>query len=128
MRKAFLEYLADQNVIELEQMDGLSHLLRGAPEPIGSIAFSYGMITGGDIDVILDEQRKNYRPFGEIAMEMGMLTRGQLDALLRVQQMRGATETAEALALSGACPVDELMAALGRFFCESKSLVTAGQK
>ncbi len=128
MRKAFLEYLADQNVIQTEQIEGLSHLLRGAPEPIGSIAFSYGMITGGDIDVILDEQRKNYRPFGEIAMEMGMLTRSQLDALLHVQQMRGATETAEALALSGACPVDELLAMLGKFFYGPKSLVTSGQK
>ena len=89
-------------------------------------AFSYGMINGGDIDLILDEQSKNYRPFGEIAMSMGMLTHEQVDGLHQVQQMRATVEVAEALALSGVCPTDQIMTQLGRFFSRQEvSPVTA---
>jgi hypothetical protein len=116
MRKAFLEFLVAEGIVPAGRLEDISALLRGAREPIGSIAFSFGMITGGDIDVVLDKQRKDYRPFGEIAMEMGMLTRYQVEALLRVQEMRGATETAEALALSGICSIEDVTAQLGRFF------------
>lgn len=116
MRRAFLEFLAAKGAVPADRVDELWNMLRSAPEPIGSIAFSHGMITGGDIDVILDEQRRRYRPFGEIAMEMGMLRREQVEALLLVQQMRAAVETAEALALSGFCSVEEVRSELGRFF------------
>ncbi|HVP13221.1 MAG TPA: hypothetical protein VMV94_18755 [Phycisphaerae bacterium] len=116
MRKAFLDFLVAENILAAAQLENLGGVLRGAREPIGSIAFSFGMITGSDIDVVLDEQRRDYRPFGEIAMEMGMLTRHQVEVLLRVQEMRGATETAEALALSGICSIEEVTAQLGRFF------------
>lgn len=116
MRKAFLEFLAAEGIVPSERLENLHQLLRGAPEPIGSIAFSYGMITGGDIDLILDEQRKDHRRFGEIAMSTGMLTREQVNILLQVQQMRAAVETAEALALSGICTIDEMKTQLGRFF------------
>ncbi len=119
MRKAFLEYLASEGIISTDVADNLQGLLRGVPEPIGSIAFSYGMITGSDIDVILDEQRRDYRPFGEIAMEMGMLRREQVETLLRVQQVRGATDTAEALALSGVCSLEDTLKHLSQFLlCE----------
>jgi len=120
MRKAFLEFLAAEDIVPAKRLENLHQLLRGAPEPIGSIAFSYGMITGGDIDVILDEQRSDYRPFGEIAMSMGMLTREQVDALLHVQQMRSAVETAEALVLSGMCETDKMRAQLGKFFLQQR--------
>jgi hypothetical protein len=116
MRKAFLEFLVAEGIVPAGQVEDLGSLLRGAREPIGSIAFSFGMITGGDIDVVLDQQRKDYRPFGEIAMELGMLSRQQVEALLRIQEMRGATETAEALALSGICSIEDVTAQLGRFF------------
>jgi hypothetical protein len=116
MRKAFLDFLIDEGVLAADRLNDLKAVLRGAPEPIGGIAFSYGMITGGDIDTILDEQRRNYRPFGEIAMGLGMLTRTQVDSLLRVQEMRAAVETAEALALAGVCSMDDIMSHLGRFF------------
>ena len=115
MRKAFLEYLSAEGVISSDVAENLQGLLRGVPEPIGSIAFSYGMITGSDIDVILDEQRREYRPFGEIAMDMGMLRREQVETLLRIQQVRGATDTAEALALSGVCSVEDTLKQLSQF-------------
>jgi hypothetical protein len=118
MRKAFLESLATQGIVPSKRLENLHRLLRGAPEPIGSLAFSYGMINGGDIDVILDEQRADHRPFGEIAMSMGMLTREQVDSLVQVQQMRATVETAEALVLSGICTIDEMMTQLGRFFSQ----------
>lgn len=116
MRRAFLKFLAAKGVVPADRVEDLWNTLRNAPEPIGSIAFSHGMITGGDIDVILDEQRNRYRPFGEIAMEMGMLRRDQVEALLLIQQMRAALETAEALALSGFCSIEEARSELGRFF------------
>ena len=55
MRKAFLEFLASQETVPSVQIEELWNLLRSAPEPIGSIAFSHGMISHGDIEVILDE-------------------------------------------------------------------------
>ncbi len=116
MRKAFVEYLVAQGLLPPSGAGSLRDLLRGAPEPIGSIAFSYGMITGSDIDAILDEQRESHSPFGEIARRMGMLTRAQIETLLRIQQVRAATEIAEALALSGLCSSDDIVAHLGQFF------------
>jgi hypothetical protein len=116
MRKAFLEFLATEKTIPEETLEDLRGLLRSAPEPIGTIAFSYGMITGGDIDLVLDEQRRHHRPFGEIAMSMGMLTKEQVKALLEVQRMRGAAHTAEALILANLCPVEEVTRKLGEFF------------
>ncbi|MHC4415017.1 MAG: hypothetical protein ACYS0G_07025 [Planctomycetota bacterium] len=116
MRRAFLEHLVSEGFIPSGEDECLRDLLRGAPEPIGSIAFSYGMITGADIDAILDRQRTSGSRFGDIAMELGMLTRAQVEALLYVQQMRAAAEIAEALALSGLCTIDEAIDHLGRFF------------
>jgi len=115
MRKAFLKFLADQETIESEQMDHLGTLLRNAPEPIGRIAFGYGMVTAVDIDEILDEQKKDHRRFGEIATSMGMLTHEQVKTLLRIQELHAATETAEALALAGVCPLDAVLIQLGQF-------------
>jgi len=118
MRKAFLEFLVGRGSLAPQQVEQVRSILRGAPEPIGSIAFSYGMISGGDIDDILDEQQFSREPFGEIAIRKGLLTREQLETLLGVQQMRAATETAEALALSGLLPMDEVTRLLGRFLSE----------
>lgn len=115
MRNAFIDHLTTHGGLATEASERLHSLLRGAPEPIGLIAFKYGLVTTGDIDMILDEQRKNRRPFGEIAIEMGVITKPQLKALLKVQQMRAATEIAEALALSGVQPVEEVMIRLGEF-------------
>ena len=115
MRKGFLRFLAAEGVIDAQRVQGFQETLRAAPEPLGVIAFRYGMITGGDIDDILDTQRRDDRPFGEIAVERGLLTHEQVRTLLFVQQMRAATETAEALALAGVCETEEVMAQLGRF-------------
>ena len=126
MRKAFLEFLVTAGSIPPERLNHIQSLLRGVPEPIGSIAFSYGMITGGDIDDILDEQQTDHRPFGEIAITKRLLTRDQVETLLGVQRMRAATETAEALALSGMCPMEQVMKLLGRFLsqCQNSILCT----
>jgi hypothetical protein len=118
MRKVFLEFLTGHGLISPEQFDQIQGLLRGAPEPIGSIAFSYGMIAGKDIDSILDEQRRMYRPFGEIAVSKGLLTNEQVETLLGIQRIRAAAESAEALALSGTCTIQEIIPQLGRFLLQ----------
>jgi hypothetical protein len=115
MRKEFLHFLAEQNLFPFDRTERFYKTLQYAPEPIGAIAFRYGLITGADIDDILDEQRRAYRPFGEIAVDKHLLTEQQLEVLLYIQQMRGAIEAAEALALAEVCPVDRLVTHLGRF-------------
>jgi hypothetical protein len=115
MRTAFLNFLAAEGVIGSERLDQMEGLLHAAPEPIGSIAFSYGMITGRDIDAILDDQRGRHRPFGEIAVSKGLLAPEQIETLLLIQQTRAATSVAEALALASVCPLGQVSRQLGRF-------------
>lgn len=124
MRDAFIEFLAEHAPITPESGERLRAIGRGAPEPIGSIAFKYGLIGTADIDIILDVQRKNHRPFGAIAIDLGILTKPQLNALLKVQQMRYAVEIAEALALSGALEVEEIMSHLGEFLTKAACVQT----
>ncbi len=121
MRKGFLNFLVSEGCIPPERASGFQETLRAAPEPIGAIAFSYGMITGGDIDDILDEQRRTHQPFGEIAVDKGLLSRQQVETLLQVQRVRTVIQTAEALALAGICPLAEVMMQLGRFLASEHS-------
>ncbi len=100
MREAFLEYLFDSGVVA-ESPAVLRKYLRGVPEPLGSLAFQYGIMYGGDVDLVLARQRDDIRQFGEIAIDLGILTPAQLRSLLRVQQIRQAVEVAEALTLAG---------------------------
>lgn len=118
MRRAFLNFLAAEGIIDPGRVEHIHGLLRGVTEPIGSIAFSYGMIGGADIDAILDEQQREYRPFGEIAIGKNLLTKKQVDTLLGVQRIRAATESAEALALAGICPIEDIMPKLGEFLLQ----------
>jgi hypothetical protein len=127
MRKAFFEFLMAEGVIAPAESERVQNVLRAAPEPIGSIAFSYGMITGADIDTILDEQQKNYRPFGEIAIAKCLLTRTQVDTLLGVQRIRAATEIAEALVLAGICTLEHIMPLLGQFLSQNQELFVGTQ-
>jgi len=119
MRKAYIEYLVSNKIIPEEQVEQCKQALRNAPEPIGSIALSYGMLSCGDIELILTEQRTNRRQFGAIATEMGMLTHDQVKVLLRVQQLRAATEVTEVLVLAGICSYEEMVGQLGRFLTEA---------
>lgn len=122
MRDAFIDYLISHSPATAKTVSQLSPSLRGIPEPIGSIAFKYGLVSSNDIDLILDEQRKNHRQFGAIAIEMGILSSDQLNALLKVQEMRYSVEIAEALALSGRQAADEIMVHLGEFLSKAGNL------
>lgn len=115
MTREFTDFLAAQRVITPEQTERVQEVASKVREPIGSIAFSYGLLTGDDVDVVLTEQRKEHRQFGEIAASMGMLTRGQVESLVYVQQIRGVMEIAEALVLAGVTPPDTMFSAVGRF-------------
>ncbi len=115
MRKAFIDFLVEQGLVPPQRADELLGTVRTTMQPIGAIAFSYGMITDQDIDKILDAQQHYGRQFGVIAIEMGLLTPDQVNILLCVQQIRAACEVAEALSLARVCPVDDVMNALGQF-------------
>ena len=58
MRKTFIGFLTSENLTPTSGAASLRTLLRRTPESIGSIAFGYGMVTAGDFDEILDEQRE----------------------------------------------------------------------
>lgn len=115
MRRAFIEYLMTNGILSPEKLEQIQNFVKTAREPIGSIAFGYGLISGWDIDNVLEQQRTTYRPFGEIAVEKGLLTQSQVDALLMVQQLRACIEIAEALALSGTCETEAIVSRVGRF-------------
>lgn len=115
VRKELISFLAAEGLLPPGHGTRIQETLRVAPEPIGAIAFRYGMLSGGEIDEILDRQRHCNLPFGELAIEQGVLTENQLENLLRVQQMRAACEAAEALILSGVCSFEDVTVRLGRF-------------
>jgi len=122
MRRSFLEHLSAEGVLPDGRVDEIRELLRTTPEPIGAIAFSYGMLTGADIDIVLDEQRGSRRRFGEIAVSHGILTEAQVVTLLRIQKLRAAAEVAEALSLSGVCEFEDAVFQLGRFLTGTPEL------
>jgi hypothetical protein len=115
MRKAYLDYLVEQGVLPRGKLESALERLHTPPEPIGSIAFSHGLLSCQDIDCILDEQRHSREQFGQIAVQRGLLTEAQIETLLQIQQTRAASEAAEALALSGLCPPQVILEYLGRF-------------
>lgn len=118
MRNAFLEYLISHGIICAEEAEDLQTLLGQVQEPIGSIAFCFGMMASTDIDVILDHQAKEGASFGEVAKQLGILTQEQVDATVRVQHVRAMTEAAETLALTGLCSIEETLIHLARFLSQ----------
>ncbi len=126
MMQEFLAFVAQRGLLSREQLEYVRSQLRRAPEPIGMLAFRHGMISGADIDRILDAQRTDGRVFGELAVEMGILTPAQVDALLGIQRCLSAVEVAEALALSGLVPVADIMTILGEFLTAHSTLVGTG--
>src|SRR5215470_11302912 len=94
MQADFVDFLISRSVMTAQGAANVRQLARQR-EPLGTIAFRYGLLSGEAIDQILDEQRRQARPFGEIATQWRLLTQAQLGALLRVQELRGVIETAE---------------------------------
>lgn len=118
MRNEFIDFLRSHDLVHADDTEQIQTLLNQTQEPIGSIAFCFGMLCSSALDTILDEQGKTHSRFGEVAVKLGILTSDQVDAIIRVQQVRATTEVAEALALTGLCPIDQTMKHLGRFLTE----------
>jgi hypothetical protein len=116
-----------EGVIPPEQVAQIQDLLGTTPESMSSIAFSYGMLMGDDIDEILDEQRTTSRSFGEIALTKGLLTTEQIKALIAIQPIRTTTRVAEALVLARVCPVEEIMGHLSRFLSQHPGSIACGK-
>ncbi len=120
MARGFTEFLTAEGLLTPEQLaQQIRRSLEKAREPIGSIAFSYGLLSSDDIDLILEEQKREHRQFGEIAAALGMLTRAQVEALVAIQTARNALGSAEAIILSGIGAHGTMLAALGRFLAGS---------
>jgi hypothetical protein len=115
MRNDFVDFMIEQGTLTEEHCEWIKKAWRPPAEPIGSIAFSHGLLSGEDVDRILEHQRESHQPFGRIATELGLLDAKQIEMLLEIQQMRSAIETAEAVALADICPLPNTFEKLGQF-------------
>ncbi len=115
MRSSFMDYLVEEGVVPAERLAHLQRNWRDAADTIGAIAFRHRVLSGEDIDDILDEQVRQYRPFGQIACELGRLDEQQVRMLLRMQQLRMAVDLVEELVLSGIVTADQILPHFGRF-------------
>ncbi len=118
MRNPLIEYLVRHEVIDAEKLAQFKRHWRDAADSIGAIAFRHGVLSGADVDDILDEQVREYRPFGQIARELGRLTEEQVNALLQMQQLRLAMDLLEALVVAQVATAEELVPHFGRFLQE----------
>ena len=115
MRNEFIDFLVDAGALPEDRSDWVKKVWRPPTEPIGSIGFSHGVLSGDAVDRILEQQRYSDKPFGQIALDLGVLNVSQLETLLEIQKMRSASETAEAIVLAELCPLAEVMGKLGQF-------------
>jgi hypothetical protein len=115
MRDQFIEYLVNTDAVDRERLHVIVDVFTGTTEPLGLIALSHGLLTGSQINKVMEAQRQDSRPFAEIAQQMKFLNPQQAHTLLEIQKVRVAAEIAEALALSGDCTVEQVMGHLARF-------------
>ena len=115
MEQDFLGYLVTRGLLSEERSRNIRQTIRIVRDPIGAVAFSHGLLTGEDIDLVLSRQREEHRPFGHIATELGMMTQQQVEILVRIQHARAALSLAEALALAGVVPLNVSLAELPGF-------------
>jgi len=116
MNTAFARFLVQRGEITGEAADRfITWVSRSARVPIGMIAVGHGLISGAQIDDILDRQSESGMRFGEAAVDMGLLTDDQVETLLDIQAFRQCAEQAEVSALLGLLPFQEVARALGDF-------------
>jgi hypothetical protein len=109
----FLDHLLELGLIPQSCHADLSQWSRHSRIPFGMLAVHHGLLTGEDIDSILDAQRSSFKLFGELAIEMGLLRGAHVPVLLDIQAFQCACSVAQGVALSGAMSLPAVLAELG---------------
>ncbi|HEY3242597.1 MAG TPA: GGDEF domain-containing protein [Phycisphaerae bacterium] len=125
MKNIFLDHLVTRGVLTAGQAARLAEFCQRGGDPIGFIAVSQGLLSGTQIDDILNQQSRSARKFGEIAVELRMLRAAQVDTLLQIQQLRAFAHMVEALALAGAAPLATLIDQLADFLAQHPAALTS---
>ena len=115
MNQRFIGFLAGRGVISEAVAERMAHSRSCVREPIGMIAVGHGLLRPDQIDLILDRQRNSSLRFGDLAIELGCLTQEQVELLLAIQEFRASAAAAEAMALAGTLPWDDVVRYLGAF-------------
>ena len=115
----FLDHLLEHGLISQSCHADLSRWSRHSRIPFGMLAVHHGLLTGEDIDSILDAQRSSFKLFGELAVEMGLLHGGLVPVLLEIQAFQRTCSAAQGVALSGAMSLPAVLAELGDLMATS---------
>ncbi len=126
MQDEFLDFLGSRAEVSAEALARVRQLVDGAADPIGRIAYSYGLLSPNCIEEILERQRGQAARFGEIAIEMGLLTAEQLEALLLIQNLRRVFAVTESLVLCGAADPRDILRHTATFIHEAAERATIG--
>lgn len=115
MPNAFVEFLTENGRITQDQAHNLDAWLRHDPQPLGMIAMSHGLLTGHEIDEVLQRQSETRELFGDVAVKTALLTNQQLERILEVQQFRRHVTVVESLALSGRMGIEDAAECFAEF-------------
>jgi len=115
MEMPFLNFLQSTGRLSADEVERISRWAASNREPIGMIAVAHGLITGEQIDEVLDHQRRSGSKFGQIGVELGLLTEKQVQTLLEIQHHRTVMAVLEAMALSESLPLIEGLRAQSEF-------------
>jgi hypothetical protein len=118
----FGEYLVEQNIIRLEDLDRALELQKTDRIPLGQLAMQRGLIDNKQLFRILSRQRKpeeRDKNFGKLAVEMEYLSQEQVETLLE-RQTHTNRLLGEILVSQGLVSQMELIKALKKFRSENK--------
>lgn len=121
--KFFGQFLLDRGVVSREQLlDAL--LLQGERnQPLGAYAVQKGYITHADAERVNLAQRSMDAPFGDVAMELRLMTGDEVEELLQLQR-RAHLRLGEALLHQGALDETRLTTEVEAFRADQAAFQT----
>lgn len=115
MKRAFAEFLVETGRLPRTALAKIARGEWASGDPLGRLALQHNLLSGADIDRILQQQNLEGGYFGEIAQRLELLTRSQLDVLLVGQGVRGCVELVEHLALLKLMDISTGLTAIAEF-------------
>lgn len=128
MKQSFADYLVATGRISEERIDLIPHSQCVLHEPIARLALSHGLLTGREVDFILNRQKAERGYFGETAVQLGLMNERQLRVLLTGQAVHDCVELVEDLALFELMDMPAGLRALSEFTARDDFLPAAGSE
>ena len=119
----FGEYLIEQNIIQLEDLDRALEIQKTDRVPLGQLAMHNGLIDNKQLFRILSRQRKpeeKNKSFGKLAVAMEYLSQDQVETLLE-RQTHTNRLLGEILVSQGLVSQMDLIKALKKFRSQNKN-------